>query len=256
MFRIVPSSSAHKGAEEVLVISFMCNRKLFGLAYWKVQPDYFDQMPMNSGVFIAPLVRTRDILTHAERPGDIDLLVLPYEDDELVLERVLAIEAKAVRARYLRQDKSPNEFGFSQALSLLELGFPYVAVAHLIVSDVSPEEEWHEMMVAEVLDREGNAKDIGKVRIDPMPENLTDRTFGRLQKNCKVSDVGLISAYIFSPVFGNCDSKRQMVHYPSGRAANLNPQTRIETLEKVAAYFHERCGDFLDTPRYDPVEST
>ena len=210
-------------------------------------------MPLDSGVFIAPLVRTRDILPQAERPGDIDLLVIPYEGDELVLERVLAIEAKAVRARFSRQGKSPNEFGFSQALSLLSLGLPYVAVAHLIISDLSPEEYWQEMLAAEILDREGNVRSIAPVKIDPMPAALTDRTFGRLQKNCKISDIGLISAYIFSPIFGNCDPKQHMLHFPSGRAASLNPEARFKTLDAVAMYFQERYAEFLDTPRYDPI---
>jgi hypothetical protein len=253
MFCVIPSSLARRGAEEALIISFICDRKLFGLAYRKVQPDYADRMPLGSGVFIAPLVRTRDILQRAERPGDIDLLVIPYERDELILERVLVIETKAVRARFSRQGKSPNEFGFSQALSLLDLGFPYVVVAHLIISDLSPEEYWQEMLAAEVLDREGNVRSIEPVRIDPMPDALTDRTFGRLQKNCKVSDIGLISAYIFSPIFGNCDPKQHMLHFPSGQAARLNPETRIKTLDAVAMYFHERYSEFLDTPRHDPI---
>jgi hypothetical protein len=252
-FCIIPSSFAQRGAEEALIVSFMCDRKLFGLAYWEVQPDYADVMALDSGVFIAPMVRTRAVLQHAERPGDIDLLVIPYEGDELVLERVLAIEAKAVRARFARQGKSPNEFGFSQALSLLDLGFPYVAVAHLIISDLSPEENWQEMMAAEVLDREGNVGNIGPVKVDPMPDNLTERTFGRLQRNCKMADVGLISAYIYSPIFGNCDPKQHMLHFPSGRMASLNPETRTKTLDAVAMYFHEHHSEFLDTPRYDPI---
>jgi hypothetical protein len=111
MFCVMPSSFVQRGAEETLIVSFMCDRKLFGLTYRRVKPDYTDQMPLGSGVFIAPLVQTKDILQRAERPGDIDLLVIPYEGGELVLERVLAIEAKAVRARFSRQGKSPNEFG-------------------------------------------------------------------------------------------------------------------------------------------------
>jgi hypothetical protein len=187
----MPSSFAEKGAEEALIVSFICDRKLFGLAYWEVQPDYADRMPRGSGVFIAPLVRTKAILQHAEKPGDIDLLVIPYEGDELVLERVLVIEAKAVRARFARQGKSPNEFGFSQALSLLDLGFPYVAVAHLIISDLSPEESWREMMAAEVLDREGNVGNIGLVKVDPMPDNLTARGTGRESLLFKVNSRNL-----------------------------------------------------------------
>lgn len=248
----MPESLMQRVAEEALIISFMCDRKLFGLAYWEVQPEYFESMPLESGVFIAPLTRTADIIRNAERPGDIDLLVIPYEKDYLILERVLVIEVKAVRARFSRQGKSPNEFGFSQALSLLNLGFPYVAVAHLIVSDVSPPEYWREMMTAEILDQNGRAGNFGRAKMDSMPESLTERAFGRLVRNCEMRDVGLISAYIHSPLFGNCNPRQHMLRFPSGRPAGLNLLVRIQTLDAVAAYFHEHSCEFLDTPRFDP----
>lgn len=253
MYCMVPQSHAHRRAEEVLIVSFMCDRKLFGLAYWEVQPEYFDGMPRQSGVFIAPLVQTNQIIGHAQRPGDIDLLVIPYEMDELVLDRVLVMEVKAVRATFARQGKSPNEFGFSQAHGLLELGFPYVAVAHLIISDISPQEHWQEMMTAKILDDEGRVERLGSERMDRLPDTLTERSFGRLIKHRSVDYVGLVSAYIYSPIFGNCDPNRRMLHFPSGRPAGLNPRVDVRTLDAVAAYFEEHHSIFLDTPRYDPA---
>lgn len=253
MFCAMPMRFAETKAEELIIVSLMGDRKLFGLAYCELQPDYFDDMPLGSGVFVAPLVRTSDIIFSARKPGDIDLLIIPYEGDELVLDRVLAIEVKAVRAKFSRPGKSPNEFGFSQASSLLDLGFPYVAVAHLIISDISPEEHWREMYYAEVLDREGNVKPLGPVMVDPLPDILTDRSFGRLRSNCPLPSIGLLSAYLFSPIFKNIEPGKHAIHFPTGSAARLNPRFEIKTLDSVASYFESNVSSFLDNPRYDCV---
>jgi len=252
MFCAMPRRLADRFAEEVLIVSFMADRKLFGLAYRGLQPDYFDVMPRDSGVFVSPLVRTSDIIASAKKPGDIYLLVIPYEDNELVLDRILAIEVKAVRAKFSRPGKSPNEFGFSQAAALSDLGFPYVAVAHLIISDVSPKDKWCERLSAEVLDYEGNVKLLGPTKIDPLPEHLTDRCFGRLQHHCRLSDVGLLSAYLFSPLFNNVEPGQHMIHFPSGRAAQFNRRFDLETLNAIGDYFDDNASKFLDNPRCDP----
>jgi hypothetical protein len=128
---------------------------LFGHAYRALQADYFDEMLLDAGVFIAPLILTHKIFPGMHRPGDIDLLVIPYEGGHLVLERTLAIEFKVIRASFARQGKSPNDFGYSQAAALLDLGIPYVAVGHFITSDSSPRELWHQVMRGEILDSSG-----------------------------------------------------------------------------------------------------
>jgi len=252
-FCIMPTRLVERKAEEVLILRFILDRKLFGLAYCELQPEYFDAMPQDSGVFVAPLVRTSDLISFAQKPGDIDLLVLPYEKNELVLDRILAIEVKAIRAKFLRPGKSPNEFGFSQASSLLDLGFPYVAVAHLIISDISPEAHWNEMYSAEVLNREGSIRLLGPTKVDPLPDILTDRSFGRLKNNCRVPGMGLLSAYLFSPLFENIEPGRHMIHFPSGSPAQFNSRVDIRTLNAVASYFENNASTFLDNPRYDPI---
>jgi hypothetical protein len=67
----------------------------------------------------------------------------------------MAIEVKAIRASFAKQGRSPNEYGFSQAAALIAIGFPYVTVAHLIVSDRSPRSAWRKMMGAVVLNSDG-----------------------------------------------------------------------------------------------------
>ena len=100
-------------------------------------------------------------------------------------------------------------------------------------------------MTVEVLDHTGRAGNPGTEKIDILPDSLMERSLGRLKKHCDTSDVGLISAYIRSPVFGNCHPKRHMLDFPSGQPACLNPRMRIQTLDAVAAYFHEHHARFL-----------
>jgi hypothetical protein len=254
-FFVLPNSAVQSKSEEALIISFVSDRELFGRAYCEVQPDYFYDMPQGSGVLIGPLVRTRDIISYARRPGDIDLLVIPYEGDHLILDRVLAIEVKAVRATFMQQWRSPNEFGFSQALGLLELGFPNVAVAHLIVSDVSPPEYWREMTMARVIDRHDRVELVGPEMVDPMPNSLIERVYGRLAKTCTIADIGLISAYVWSDLLGSAFRKGHTIVFPNGRPASLNPQTSVRTLDRIAAYYDENAKWFLDNPRHDPPRS-
>lgn len=255
IFYAMPRVKVADRSEEALIIQFLSDRKLFGAAYREVQSNYFDNMPYGSGAFVGPLVRTKDIVADAERPGDIDLLVIPYEADQLVLDRVLAIEVKAVRAKFARQGKSPNEFGFSQASALLELGFPYVAVAHLIVSDGSPYDFWQTMIKAQILEND-EVKILGPELVDPLPNNLTDRVFGRLLKSCPSTEIGLISAYVCSKLFGTDTKGGHTIISPNARPARLNRATKASTLESVASYFEQNSCWFLDNPKYDPITTT
>lgn len=248
----VPESLISSRHEIALIIQLVCERRLFGLAYLELQPDYFDAMPQDSGVLLCPLVLTRELFPEAVRPGDIDLLVIPYENDQLVLHRVMAIEAKAIRATFMKQGKAPNEFGFSQAAALLDLGFPYVALAHLIVSDTSPESAWREMGVAEKIDDDGRVKILPNIMTDMMPADLMNRGLGRLRANRRIPELGLLAAYLETAPragFGNS------FWFPEGMAARFNPKVTTDTLERIGDFYHANVGRFIMTPRFPPSET-
>jgi hypothetical protein len=250
----LPRSMAAQRAEVALIIEFMMRRFLFGLSYSQMQPDYFFDMPRDSGVFIKPLIPTRCIFTGRDKPGDIDLLIIPYEGNQLVLERVLAIEFKVIRASFQKQGRSPNDYGFSQAESLLSLGLPYVAVGHLIVSDESPEKYWQEILCCKVLDEDGLLSQPWPVRVDTMPSRLVERAHGRLLANRTHRSLGLLAAYLtFSgdPAMYRRDQESTKV--PSGSPALLNPKRSKEALDAVAGHFEQNYKSFFRTPRFDPV---
>lgn len=235
-----------------MIISLITNRKLFGYVYWGLQPDFFDDMAPDSGVYVRPFVRTGEI-SLAERPGDIDILILPYEGNTLLLHRVMAIEVKVLRATFRKQGKSPNEIGTSQASALRVMGFPYVALAHLIVSDQSPREAWREIGVARILDHQGRAEMMPSVQADWLPIDLMTRTFGRLVgATAEEPSLGLVAAYLGADE-GEIVKHDRPLWIPDTRRSRLNSLANRSLVERIAERFVEAPELFLDIPRYDPI---
>ena len=239
----IPMHLVEKDDEIAVGLQFICNRPLFGACYLRLTSDYFWAMPYGSGVFVSPFVPSDLILPEMLFPGDIDLLVVPYEGDQLIISRTLAIELKVIRASYERQGKSPNRFGFSQALSLLDHGFPRAAVIHLYTSDESPESAWRDVEIARIVDADSGRVELeGTVKADLMPVDLITRGFGRLKSNRPDSRIGVVSAYF-------ADGSRWE---PMGARYESNPNGSVEVMEAVGSYFQTSFKRFMDIPRHDP----
>lgn len=238
---VLPRALFEKDDEIALGARLVCNRRLFGACYSGIVPCFYDSMGRDSGVMVGGFVRSANILPAMSFPGDIDLLVIPYENDELVVSETLVIELKAVRAKFAKQGKSPNEFGFSQAKAMLSHGFPYAAVAHLITSDASPEASWRKVLMTQVIDADaGTVEDPWETSADLLPADLIDRCFGRLRANCDDDCLGLVAAYI----------KGEGVWSPSARPARRNPHIASATLEAIAVCYKNNFRRFMDIPKY------
>lgn len=240
---LLPEWMIRKADERYLGIRLVLERRLFGMGYQQLDSRYFNSMPRDSGVMIRGLVPIDAICPGQTFPGDIDLLVIPFEKDELVASRALAIESKAVRASYARQHRSPNSFGFSQASALLALGFPLVGVAHLIVSDRSPESAWRKMAMTTLLDAEtGLVDEFREVYVDMLPSDLIERCVGRLRGNCPDQRIGLLSSFIGGEG-----------HWiPSGRSAEYNEEASLGVINSIARYYEQNAESFFETLRYPP----
>ncbi|MBL4610627.1 MAG: hypothetical protein JKY58_08095 [Pseudomonas sp.] len=237
----VPKTMVEKNDEIFLGLQLICNRSLFGQCFRILMPQYFESMGRDSGVMIGGFVPSGKLLKGMTFPGDVDLLIIPYEKDVLVVSQTLAIELKVVRAKYEKQGKSPNQFGFSQATALLEQGFPHAAVVHLIVSDSSPHDKWRKILATRIIDAEnGLVEEPWDELKDMLPANLIDRCIGRLEANCKDKGLGLLASYMAG----------DGIWLPSGRRAEPNPKTSNRTMEAIAEYFNRHFESFLDTPRY------
>jgi len=240
---------ARKKDEIALAALMMCDRRLFGEVYQSVQSEYFWRMPQDSGVLVHQCAPTSAIFPGQNNPGDIDLLIIPYEGNYLVANKIVAVELKVIRASYQRQGKSPNDFGYTQACHLLRLGFPYAAVIHLIVSDDSPPEAWEEMSAFRVLDSSGRVAGPETHRVDTMPISLMNRAFGRLLSNCPDDHLGLVAAYL-----GKWREDERSISpnsgfwFPNGREAELSPNYSIAAMTAVCSYYERARLRFFESP--------
>jgi len=198
-------------------------------------------MLRDSGILVACNLSSKEIDTSITVPGDIDILVIPYTPEELILSRILAIEVKAVRGKFSRQGKSPNSYGFSQAAGLKAAGFPYVAVAHLIVSDESPMPAWRPTPLARAIGNFGRLSELDEALVDCLPVDLADRTYGRMEKNCKDDALGLLCLYL--------SRDRGTTYFPRTRECKWN-RFDSKILDGVAKYYDRNAVTFLATLRY------
>lgn len=233
---VVPVAAAAKHDERCVTYAWIGNRPLFGEVYRRLLPACFQHMPMDSGVMVGTFVRSECILPCLKFPGDVDVLVIPYEGDQLIISSTLAIEIKIIRASYLRQGKSPNQYGFSQAGGLLSAGFPFVAVGHLIISDRSPKEAWRGVEMTKIVDADsGRCAPLKTVSFDMLPVDLIGRSHGRLMRNCTNPLLGHFSAY--PRAWGLC--------FPEAKEALLNPMVSVELMEGVYDFYEKNYRDFL-----------
>ena len=239
----IPVEWIEKSHEFAMKFALICNRRLFGRCYEKLMPQIYEALGHHGGVMIGCFIKSSHLLSGMVFPGDIDLLVIPYDSDELLISETLAIEVKIVRARFSRQGKAPNEFGFSQAEGAISHGFPYSAVAHLIISDTSPAEEWQTLLSARVANSEtGQLSKPKNVKVDTMPLNLIHRSFGRLKANCTHEALGLVAAYISIGMSGHWE--------PAGQPATRNEKISLTTLKAINDFYQNNYKQFMDIKKY------
>lgn len=237
-----PHISSDPYDEGILASRIVANAYIATGWYSLLMWDYYRSMPPNSGVLFSTAVRSRELSPDLLYPGDIDLLAIPYEDDGLILSRTLALEIKVIRATYANQKKSPNRFGFSQVRGLVDFGFPYVGVAHLIVADDGPQSEYVEYLAALCI--KGKVVEINPTMADSLHVNLEERAYGRLKANCPDSRIGYFTECIYPG----------RIYVPYGQRCESFGYTP-SCLDAIAQCYYRETATFLRLPRFEPDKS-
>lgn len=239
MFAPISHRIKHKWDEESVVANIIANMKVFGRWYSALQPNLYLESGLHSGVMTTMSVPIQKVESELSFPGDIDILAIPYENDFLLLSLTTVVEIKILRVEKRRLGKSPNRFGFSQASALLEHGFPYAALGHVIVTDDVRDEPNREMLLARVEHQESITS------LTPIMEyafeiDLCNRTYGRLASKAPNDGIGLFAM--------NFDGSR--VFEALGKACRFNPNYDSRLLNGIQRFYEENTDVFIEIPRY------
>lgn len=233
----------NKWDEECVVANIIANMKVFARWYSSLLSNLYLESGLHSGVMATMSVPIQKLTSGLSFPGDIDILTIPYENDCLIPSLAMVVEIKVLRAEKRRLGKSPNQFGFSQAFSLLQHGFPYVAVGHVIVTDDVRDEPHHEMLLART-DGQSSIASLETIVEDTFEVDLCNRTYGRLVSNAVDDSIGLFSM--------NFDGLRMFEAL--GKACKFNPQYDSGLLDGIQGFYEQNTDIFFEIPRYSDIE--
>lgn len=181
-------------------------------------------------------------LLPGRKPGDIDLLIVPFKNG-LLLDRTIAVEVKIVRPTIQKPSRNVNSMGLHQTLGLLDDGFPFVGLLHVVVPEPLPV-QWHWRVPLKSLeaDEHGQPKDTGEfILFDPFPRISVQRHEGRLRALPLPSEVAYKSiAFTLS----QCREKFTGWHVGEERSGQRNPRTSSHLLECVAAFVEQSPEHF------------
>ncbi|SUV72546.1 Uncharacterised protein [Bordetella bronchiseptica] len=121
-------------------------------------------------------------LSPDQRPGDVDCLIVPFSDNEILLERTIAIEAKIVRPSISNPGRNANTMGRAQVRGLLCDGFPFVGLVHISVPESMPSHmHWEVPEISDIAGSNGELIETGEYFIfDPFPLASARRQEGRV----------------------------------------------------------------------------
>lgn len=185
-----------------------------------------------------------------QKPGDIDLFLIPFNDCQYHFDRSIAIEVKVLRPTIAKPSRNVNSMGFKQASGLLRDGFPFVGLLHIAVPEVIPTEFcWDVPVIGNALGPSGELVETGeRVAVDPFPIITAQRQEGRINALGLPMEAGFNSIGLNLSPDGEGFSGGTVGFDKTGK---LNPRVSNELLEAIKAYLINNRASFSEVRWFD-----
>lgn len=183
------------------------------------------------------ILRTELGLKKAQRPGDIDILIIPAHANAVYFEYASAFEVKVVRPTNKNFRKNSNSLGTTQILGLIRDGFPLIGLIQVCMNEpVNPT----------YLQYLPNFEDVSEIfTFDPFPFFSIETQYKRVLKTDLPKYVGI-------NIFGlSFDQNEKIVIQESEKfrdfkSGYFNPYTHCLTIEKIKAHFESYRNKYIE----------
>ncbi len=206
-----------------------------------------------TGFYIGINILRQDIGFEAgKKPGDFDILIIPFNDSRTFFERTCAIEVKVARPTRDKITKPPNSNGIEQVEGLIRDGFPLVGLIHICMPEPLKEKEKqvikYDLTPFDMDNPKGNThflEHVIDVKLDHFSWFSSINQMKRLlSKNIpkyvglRTVGVSLLKDQSLVMVFEN-EFNHQ---YGSGY---FNPHKKQETIDKIESYWQKNKSSFI-----------
>lgn len=179
------------------------------------------------------------------KPGDFDIILIPFNKEKIYFERTAIYEVKIVRPTRNKPGKSPSSLGITQVNGLINDGFPLVGLMHITMTEPLLESEklpiTHYTIPIDI-DNPSNNKEVMnsgvEVKMDHFAWISADNQMRRLvsqdgiPKYIGLSCIGLNYKSDGEYSISNCT--RNLSDFERGY---FNPNKKEDTIEKIKKHF-------------------
>lgn len=202
-----------------------------------------------SGVYFSKMVQRNELkLERTGKPGDFDILLIPYEGKDILFERTGVIEVKVVRPTIKNPSRNANSFGITQINGLIEDGFPLIGLIHICVPEPTPKNDCSQIKY--LSDKARNSEDYELVKYDWFPHSAVKNQKRRLISFNLPTFVNLYSSSLSFRENGSCELGHDL-EIDIGEKGDFNPETKAEAIKKIKEHF-----DNYSASKYTKVEFT
>ena len=206
----------------------------------------FDTDLKIKGLYIATNVLRQELgFIKNEKPGDFDLIMIPYTENEISFERTAVCEVKVVRPTRINPLRNANSMGTTQLNGLIKDGFPFVGLIHVSVTEPLKDDEKTTIKFCTLRANSDDRIEEGKkfedylveVKFDNFPWFSADKQLQRLVSLEIPKYVGLKCIGLIQNNGGHYTINAASRKYKGLETGYLNPHRKIETIEKIKNHY-------------------
>lgn len=188
------------------------------------------------------------------KPGDFDIIVIPYSIHKIYFERTIALEVKIVRPTRKNALRNANSMGVTQVWGLINDGFPLVGIIHLCLTEPLKDEEKTKIKYMGKIGGDStevitNEDDMPIVLYDSFSSWSMKKQMQRLISTDLPKYVGLLTVGINTKLDSKLQMTFDMYHLSNFESGYFNPKKSQETIKKVKSYFSLNQDIFIDAKK-------
>jgi len=248
-------------AQEKEVIEILVNWKdkdgLYDLRHLNhfVAPDLDIEEYLDiKGLYIGTNILRQEFgFNKEEKPGDFDLIIIPFTNKEICFDRTAVCEVKVVRPTRRNPLRNSNSLGTTQLNGLINDGFPFIGLMHISLTEPLMDSEKTVIDFCAIsADSNERIKEGGKiedyfvkVKVDNFQWYSADKQLQRLISTGIPKFVGLMCLGLSQNNNGNYLLNTTSQKYRCFETGYFNPNRKCETIEKVRKHFEDNPFRYL-----------
>lgn len=212
-------------------------------------PVRFNGIEEYNGFYLAKNILRKEIGIEREgKPGDYDIIFIPYNENKLFYERTAVFEVKIARPTFDNPSKSTNSPGKTQLYGLIEDGFPLVGLLHVVIAKPLLLEQTSKIKMAkEPVNIDWKLGDPPQTPFedlfedqpyDWLPWYSLNKQMARMIREGYPKYVGL-NAFALIRMANGKHAITTSDEYRGFTSGYFNPNTQLATLKKIETHFRE-----------------